>query len=404
MPSGFNSHIKKPALAGLLFLFFLWGGLTCMNTILFPYLEKLFVLKNSPYFGFSNIFFGSYFFMAIPAALLIRTFNYKISIMLGLLISGIGTVFFIFASKYISFSLFITGFIILASGITIIQVAANTYVGLLGDLNRAAGRLSLAQAINSAGYVIVLMLTINPVFTGYDSIVNNARIIQQPYLIITILIILTLLAYTLLHFPGISERSDKLSIPGNAAFYLSAIGIFFYVGAELTISRIIQYSNPGIHSYSFISVMLLCYWGGMMIGRFAGIGLFHRFSPLLILLINGFSAIILLIISFFDISHSLWFLVPTGLLNGIIFPVLFASGLQQSKYPSYFNGALLVMAISGGAVIPLFYNYLSTHYKTNISGLLILLCYLIISITVFFQKKFTISLHPRLVNRNTINI
>jgi FHS family L-fucose permease-like MFS transporter len=387
MLSGFNSHIKKSALAGLLFLFFLWGGLTCLNTILFPYLERLFVFKNSPYFGFSNVFFGSYFIMAIPAALLIRTLNYKISIMLGLLISAMGTVFFIFASKYISFSLFIAGFVILASGITIIQVAANTYVGLLGELNFAAGRLSLAQAINSSGYVIVLMLTINPVFTGYDSIVYNARMIQQPYLIITILIVITLLAYNQLHFPNIHRHSDKAWFSGKPAFYLSALGIFFYVGVELTISRIIQYSHPAIHSYSFISVMLLCYWGGMMIGRFAGFGLFQRFSPQLILLINGLCAVILLIISIFNIPASLWLLLPTGFLNGIIFPVFFASGLQQSKHPSYFDGALLVMAISGGAIIPLLYNYFSTYYSTAIALFLILLCYLIITITGLFQNK-----------------
>ena len=100
--------------------------------------------------------------MAIPSAFLIRAVNYKRSIILGLIISALGTILFVFASRYGLYTLFISGFIILASGITIIQVAANTFVAIMGEAEQAAGRLSLAQAVNSLGYVIVLTLTFNP--------------------------------------------------------------------------------------------------------------------------------------------------------------------------------------------------------------------------------------------------
>ncbi len=388
MPSGLNSPLKKPALTGILFLFFLWGGLLCLNIILFPYLEKLFAFKTSTYFGFYTVFFGIFFIMAIPAALFIRLFNFKISIMLGLFISGIGTALYIFASQYISFSLFMAGVIILASGITIIQVAANTYIGLLGELNAAAGRLSLGHAISAAGYVFILIFTINPVFTSYESIVNNAKIIQQPYIIIAILIMLMLLLYTQLRFPKSTDQRSMLWFTGRSAFYLSVTGIFIYSGTEIMIIRLIQDSQQGIHSSSFISLMLLAYWAGMMTGRLLGFVLFQRFSPLLILLINGLTAIIIFIAALFDISsNTLWFLLPTGLLNGIIFPVFFISGLQQSENPSYFDGALLIMATSGGAIIPLFYNYFSTIYGEWMSLIIILICYLIITIITFIQSK-----------------
>src|SRR4030043_167530 len=106
----FNHDIKKPALAGLFFLFFLWGALTCLNTLIIPHLEKLFIFKNTSSFGFANAFFGSYLIMAIPSALLIKAVNYKRSIILGLLISSLGTILFIFASRYVSYAVFITGF------------------------------------------------------------------------------------------------------------------------------------------------------------------------------------------------------------------------------------------------------------------------------------------------------
>lgn len=397
MPVGYNNYIKKPALGGILFLFFLWGGLMCLNITLFPYLEKLFALKTSTYFNFYTVFFGIFFIMAIPAALFIRLFNFKISIMLGLFISGIGTTLFVFASKYISFSLFIAGVIIVASGITIIQVAANTYIGLLGELHAAAGRLSLAHAISAAGYVFILIFTINPVFTSYESIVNNAKIIQQPYLIIALLIMLMLLLYTQLRFPKLTDQRSKLWFTGRSAFYLSLTGIFLYSGAEIIIIRLIQDSQQGIHSSAFISIMLLAYWAGMMTGRLLGFLLFQRFSPLLILLINGLTAIIIFIAALFDISgNTLWFLLPTGLLNGIIFPVLFASGLQQAKNLSYFDGALLIMAVSGGAIIPMFYNYFSALYGEWMSLIIILICYLIIAIITFIQSKIPSPADPKL--------
>jgi FHS family L-fucose permease-like MFS transporter len=118
----------------------------------------------------------------------------------GLLISALGTILFVFASKYVSYAVFITGFVILATGITLIQVAANTYVSIAGEKKLASSRLSLAQAVNSFGYVLVLILSFSPVFAGQESIVNNARNIQQPYLIMAILIGIALLVYAL-QFP-----------------------------------------------------------------------------------------------------------------------------------------------------------------------------------------------------------
>ncbi|OFY56923.1 MAG: hypothetical protein A2Y87_05705, partial [Bacteroidetes bacterium RBG_13_46_8] len=309
----FHQDIRNPALAGLFFLFFLWGALTCLNTVIIPDLEKLFVFKSASSFGFANAFFGSYLLMAIPSAWLIRTAGYKKSMILGLLISALGTILFVFASKYVSYAVFITGFVILASGITLIQVAANTYVSIAGEKKLASSRLNLAQAVNSLGYVLVLTLTFSPVSTGQESIVNNARTIQQPYLIIAILIIIASIVYTRLQFPGNSASLHKESgkwFSRNRGLYIAAMAIFFYVGAELTVSRIIQFSFSDTYSSALITIMLLCYWGGMMLGRFAGYSLFRRLSPVGVLLVNGLFGILIVVSAIFlPPGVMIWFLI-----------------------------------------------------------------------------------------------
>jgi FHS family L-fucose permease-like MFS transporter len=331
--------------------------------------------------------------MAIPSAFLIRAVNYKRSIILGLIISALGTILFIFASRYVSYTLFIAGFIILASGITIIQVAANTFVAILGEEKYAADRLSLAQAVNSLGYVLVLTLTFNPIFTRYDSVVYNARIIQQPYLIITILILLASILYFRLHFPRQEVNYESRPFPAfrkNPGLYMGALAIFFYVGAELTISRIIQINKDGSVPVSLITLMLLLYWGGMMIGRFAGWRLFRYLSSPVFLQINICLALILLGTAYFSTSGiTTWLLVPFGLFNATLFPILFALSLHTSSKPNCFEGAVLIMGISGGALIPALHDQIFGQFGFHSSLLLLAICYLSISGVGFYLLKGT---------------
>jgi MFS transporter, FHS family, L-fucose permease len=387
----FHHDIKKPALTGLFFLFFLWGALTCLNSIIIPHLEKLFVFKSIPSFSFANAFFGSYLIMAIPSAWLIRITGYKRSMILGLLISALGTILFVFASKYVSYTVFITGFVILATGITLIQVAANTYVSIAGEKKFASSRLSLAQAVNSLGYVLILITAFYSVPAGQESIVNNARNIQQPYLIMVLMIVFASLLYTRMQFPGNSHSLQKESgkwFSHNRGLYIAAFAIFFYVGAELTVSRILQFSFLNTHSSSLITIMLLCYWGGMMLGRFAGFSMFHRLSPTRILWINGLACILIVAIAaFLPPVAMIWFLILLGLFNSIMFPVLFACGIHQSDHASCFDGAILIMAISGGALIPALHDPIALHFGLRTSLLLLVACYLIISATGLYLHR-----------------
>jgi FHS family L-fucose permease-like MFS transporter len=195
-----------------------------------------------------------------------------------------------------------------------------------------------------------------------------------------------------MQFPGNSHSLQKESWKGfsrNRGLYIAAIAIFFYVGVELTVSRIIQFSFPDIHSSFLITVMLLCYWGGMMLGRFAGYSIFHRLSPAAVLLINGLACLLIVAIAaFLPTGVMIWFLIVLGLFNGIMFPVLFACGIHQSGHASCFDGAILIMAISGGALIPALHDPIALHFGLRSTLLLLVVCYLIISVAgYYFLRK-----------------
>ena len=206
-----------------------------------------------------------------------------------------------------------------------------------------------------------------------------------------ILIVLASLLYTRMQFPNNSHSLQKESgkvFSHNRGLYIAAIAIFFYVGAELTVSRIIQFSFSDTCSSFLITLMLLCYWGGMMLGRFAGYSLFRSLSPGGVLLINGLACILIVVIAtFLPPVVMIGFLILLGLFNSIMFPVLFAQGIHQPGHASCFNGALLIMAISGGALIPALHDPIAMHFGLKASLLLLVVCYLIISAAGFYLYK-----------------
>src|SRR4030095_12027421 len=146
-----NSTSNSYSLALLSTLFFMWGFITVLNDILIPHLKGLFSLNYTQTMLIQFCFFGAYFITSIPAGTIISRIGYKRGIVLGLSVTGLGALLFFPASIFISYGFFLTALFILASGITILQVAANPYVAILGPVETASSRLNLTQAINSLG-------------------------------------------------------------------------------------------------------------------------------------------------------------------------------------------------------------------------------------------------------------
>ncbi|HMT29040.1 MAG TPA: MFS transporter, partial [Bacteroidia bacterium] len=236
------------SLALLSTLFFMWGFITVLNDILIPHLKGLFDLNYTKTMLIQFCFFGAYFITSIPAGTIISKIGYKRGIVLGLSVTGFGALLFFPASIIIFYGFFLTALFILASGITILQVAANPFVAVLGKPETASSRLNLTQAINSLGTTIAPYfgsLLILDVPGGHRSPAEEAASVQGPYVFIALLLGVIALLIAFSKLPAISDATmeeyhDTKHFGKKSAWQYKhlvrgAIAIFLYVGGEVTI-------------------------------------------------------------------------------------------------------------------------------------------------------------------------
>src|SRR5882757_7324612 len=283
------------AMAMVTTLFCMWGFLTALNDILVPHLKSIFELNYTRVMLINSAFFGSYFVFAIPAGKLIEKIGYKKTMVVGLLIMAVGALLFVPAANVPSFELFLAALIVLAAGVTALQVAANPYVTVLGPARTASSRLNLTQAFNSLGTTIAPYFGSALILAGAAEIAHMSRqqqaaSVKLPYAGIGIALVLLAIAIALVSLPRI-QTTQEFRTTGNAKnplgsiwehhhVWLGAIGIFTYVGAEVAIgSFLINYM--GSHDLGSIpaataSKLVAFYWGGAMVGRFIGVAALRR--------------------------------------------------------------------------------------------------------------------------------
>jgi len=358
-------------------LFFMWGFITVLNDILIPHLKGLFNLNYTRTMLIQFSFFGAYFITSLPAGLIISRIGYKRGIVMGLGVTGLGALLFFPASLNISYPFFLAALFILATGITILQVAANPFVAVLGPPETASSRLNLTQAINSLG------TTLAPYFGAimildqgaeFRSPAEEAASVQFPYIVIALVlgVIATLVALSKL--PVITDEKleqyhdtkhyGKKSAWDYSHLVQGAVAIFLYVGIEVTIgSFMVSYlKEPGIGNLAENEAgkMVSFYWGGAMVGRFIGAAILQRLKPQVVLSACAAAAIALLLISTNTEGRvSMYSIIAIGLFNSIMFANIFTMSLEGlGKYTGQGSG-ILCMAIVGGAVIPLLTGYLA---------------------------------------------
>src|SRR5690242_11054028 len=244
-------------LATVTTLFFMWGFLTCLNDILVPHLKAIFDLNYTRVMLIQFAFFGAYFIFSIPSAKIIDWMGYQRSMVLGLLTMGVGAFLFVPAASVPSYPLFLGALIVLAAGITCLQVAANPYVTVLGKPQTASSRLNLTQAFNSLGTFLapffggLLILSTAPktadevralapdVLHAYQ--LHEAATVKTPYVGLGIALVLLAVAIGSFKLPKIEHAQRKVGEKVNDSIWhhpnliLGAIAIFVYVGAEVSI-------------------------------------------------------------------------------------------------------------------------------------------------------------------------
>ncbi|AMJ56525.1 L-fucose:H+ symporter permease [Stenotrophomonas nitritireducens] len=394
----------RVALAVATTIFFMWGFLTCLNDILIPHLKSVFELNYTRAMLVQFTFFGAYFLMSLPAGRLVARLGYKQGIVAGLVIAGIGALGFWPAAELRIYGAFLAALFVLATGITVLQVAANPYVALLGPERTSSSRLTLAQALNSLGTAIAPifggMLILGNTVKSADELTalpladqlayraQEAQSVQGPYLGLAVALFLLALFVFLFRLPTLSENSEQADTArhsyGDALRHkhllFGVLGIFFYVGAEVSIgSFLVNYlSLPNIGGFSeqqathYVSL----YWTMAMIGRFAGSALLVRFSPRKLLALFALINVGLLALTMAsEGTLALYSVVAIGLFNSIMFPTIFALGIERLGPLTNKASSLLIMAIVGGAVVPFLQGMLADRIGLHHSFVLPLLCY-----------------------------
>jgi FHS family L-fucose permease-like MFS transporter len=394
-------------------VFLMWGLMTVLNDVLIPHLKTLFTLNYFQVMLVQLTFFGAYFIMSVPCGAVLARVGYRATIILGLLVAALGALLFLPAATLASYPLFLGAFFILATGITGLQVAANPYVSLLGEERLASSRLNLAQMFNSLGTVIGAHVIGPLILTGtalgamalaqlpaaQQAVyrLEQARLVQGPYLGLAIVLVLLACAIWWFHLPPLAERegdagndehrfADALRHP-HVAF--GVLAIFLYVGAEVSIgSFMINYvSLPQIGDVSQgdATVYLSLYWGGAMIGRLVGWLLMKVLDPRIILGVFAIIAGLLVLTTMLTHGHvAVWSVVAIGLFNSIMFPTIFALGIEKLGPLTGRASSLLIMGIVGGALIPPAQGFLADRIGLQPSFVLPLLCYIYI---VFYGLK-----------------
>jgi FHS family L-fucose permease-like MFS transporter len=398
------------AMAMVTTLFFMWGFLTALNDILVPHLKSIFELNYTRVMLINSAFFGSYFVFAIPAGMVIERIGYKKTMVVGLLIMAVGALLFVPAANVPSFELFLAALIVLAAGVTALQVAANPYVTVLGPARTASSRLNLTQAFNSLGTTIapyiggILILAAAPMSSSQLQQLSapallayrqqEASTVKIPYIGIALALTALALAIAMFNLPKIEQTREfrpmgevdaaAKNLWRQRQLVLGALAIFLYVGAEVAIgSFLINYfTQPEIGNMTVKSAAALVslYWLGAMIGRFIGSAGLQKLPTRAVL---GTVAVVACVLVVISILSTGWVAVVTiicvGLFNSVMFPSIFALGVEGLGPLTAKGSGLLVQAIVGGAIIPVAEGALADHIGIHHAFFLPALCYVYIA-------------------------
>ena len=389
-------------------LFFVWGFCTVLNDAVIPHLQAIFGLSYVQASLIQLAFFGSYFLFALPAGKLVEIIGYQKTMVAGLCLMGFGALLFIPAASSATYAFFLGAEVVLAAGVTVLQVSANPYVTILGPPETASSRLNLTQAFNTLGDSVAPYVGGALILGGAAaaspgaapltgalldaSRVHQAASIKLPFLAIAGATAILALAVALYRFPRIELTRDfrpssmdgtQDSLWNHPHLYLGAIAIFIYVGAEVSIgSFLVKYfADPLIAGLSLETgaKLVTFYWSGMMVGRFIGSAAMQRIASHKILAWCGVGAFLMVLASLLGTGYfALVTILAVGLFNSVMFPTIFTLAVAELGPLTGRGSGLVVQAIVGGAVLPVLMGYFADRYGIHHALALPLICYLYI--------------------------
>ncbi len=415
----------RVAFAVVTTLFFMWGFITVLVDALIPRLRAVFELSYFEAGLVQFAFFTAYFVFSIPSGFLIARIGYKRGAVVGLLTMAVACLLFYPAAAFRVFGIFLLAMFVLAAGITVLQVAANPYVAALGSPRTASSRLNLSQAFNSLGTTIAPLVSatfiLGSTVLGSEQIkamaeadrlayyVAEAGAVQGPFLVLAVVLAVLAGLFAVFSLPRILEGGEHASGSYRRAvrfpyLLLGAVGIFLYVGAEVTIgSYLVNYflsldverlvggsgamralaeilageNLEALNPARLAGTFVFFYWGGAMVGRFVGAALLQRVRPGRLLAVYGIVAVALLGVTMLTSGLvAMWSILAVGLFNSVMFPTIFTLAIDGLGEHTAQGSGILCTAIVGGAIIPPLYGALADGFGLQAAFLLPVACYL----------------------------
>lgn len=388
-----------PALGLLASLFFMWGFITVINNTLLPHLRSVFDLSYTQTTLIESMWFIAYFVASIPSAKLIERIGYQKSLVVGLSIMACGALIMVPAARIPSYGVTLTALFIIASGITLLQVAANPYVAVVGNPETASSRLNLVQALNSAGTMLAPMFgaylilgrsvsgtaKVGTVLTPAERLAD-AQSVQLPYLIVAAVLVVLAIVIARFPLPSMGQATQRVakeerrnhSLWSHRNLVLGVPAIFIYLIAEIGVANLFVnfVSQPDIADLTHEQAgrYLTFLWAGMMVGRFVGSAIMQKVKAEHVLAAVSIGAfIVMLITSFATGPVAMWALISVGLFHSIMFPTIFTLGIKGLGPLTEEGSGLLVMAIAGGALVVV-QGWLADSFGLQISFLLTAAC------------------------------
>ncbi len=404
----------RSALTLLASLFFMWGFITVINNTLLPHLKSVFELNYTQTTLIESVWFIAYFFASVPSAKLIERIGYQKSLVIGLLIMAAGALGMVLAATLPSYGVTLVMLFVIASGITLLQVAANPYVAVVGPPETASSRLNLVQALNSAGTMLA------PLFGAYLILgrskggtseqgtvltqaerLADAQSVVLPYVLVAIVLVVLAVVIARFPLPAMGQATSRMAKEErrhhslwkhrNLVFGIPAI--FIYLIAEIGVANLFVnfVSQPNIANLTNEQAgrYLTFLWGGMMIGRFAGAAIMQKVAAEKVLAAFSIGAFIVMIVTVLaDGPLAMWSLILVGLFHSIMFPTIFTLGIKGLGPLTEEGSGLLIMAIAGGALVVL-QGKLADSYGLQLSFLLTAVCELYILFYALWGSKAT---------------
>lgn len=408
-------------------LFFMWGFITVLVDSVVPRLREVFELSFFQAGLVQFAFFIAYGVVSIPAGWLLARIGYRKGMLIGLATMGLGCLLFWPAAGFRLFPLFMLGYFTLAAGMTVLQVAANPYVAVLGTEAGASSRMNLAQAFNSVGTTLAPLIGAKYLLS--DRILDSdaikaltpaerelyyaaeASAVQGPFVVLAGALLVLALLVAVARLPRILDTAHAgsyRSALGHRTLVFGAIGIFLYVGAEVAIgtylvnyflsmdlativrgdallssiaSTLLGGSLDGVDAKGVVGAFVALYWGGAMVGRFAGAWLTRILAPGLVLALFAGTAIALVVLSMLTTGTvAMWSILAVGLFNSVMFPTIFSLAIEGMGDLKPQASGILCTAIAGGAFVPPLLGAWADVSGFKLAFVLLLACYAFIAV------------------------